>query len=113
MSVCAYNEETLSSLFQYSFQVPKCPGGGASDLAVVPQEMVTVTHSVVAQLSVGGLVGVADSSPSSATPTESWDVGPLLTQVHDLGPFKAGGLAVSGNRRTAAVVSQYCYNVAS
>jgi len=44
-------------------------------------------------------------SSSSQVDTVERDVGPLLSQVHDMGSFKAGGLAVSGTRKVASVVS--------
>ena len=62
--------------------------------------MVTVTHSVVAQLPIMGVVSLSHDPPDS---TE--DVGPLLSQVHNLGSFKARDLAVSGSRKLAAIVS--------
>ena len=95
MSLQYYSEEALSVLFQYSFEVAKDPSSPDST------DTVTLIHSVVAQLPVEG---VASLSCDTSTPC---DVGPLLTQVHSLGPFKAGGMAVSGNRKTAAVVSLF------
>lgn len=59
----------------------------------------TVTRSVVAQLPVGGVASLSCDSDGAVE-----DVGPLLTQVHSLGGFKGGMLAVSGNRKLAAVV---------
>ena len=59
---------------------------------------VSITHSVVAQLPIKGVI-------SSRDYPNVRDVGPLLTQVQNLGAFKAGGLAVSGTRKVAAVVS--------
>ena len=92
LSLQYYNEESLSVLFQYSFEAPKYPSSADST------ETVTLTHSAVAQLPIGGVVSSRDSSGP-------YDVQPLLTQLHTLGSFKAGGLAVSGSRKTAAVVS--------
>ena len=40
----------------------------------------------------------------SHDPTESVDIGHILTQICPLGPFRAGKLAVSGTRKLAAVV---------
>lgn len=62
--------------------------------------MVTVTHSVVAQVPIAGVASLSCDPSESAE-----DVAPLLTQVHNLGSFKAGDLAVSGTRKVAAIVS--------
>ena len=47
---------------------------------------------------------VASCSSFSSSSLQSVDVGPALTQVLRLRPFKPGGIAVSGARRLAAVV---------
>lgn len=73
-----------------------------------PATSVTMTHSFVAQLPT---VGVVSLPPPSLDTSVGVDVGPLLTQVHHLGVFKAGHLAVSGSRKVAAVVSSSCYHV--
>ena len=89
-------------LFQYSFDVPKDPPPSSPPAAALlsgstGDKTVTMTHSFAAQLPVGGVVSLSCDAAE--------DVGPLLTQVHNLGVFKAGELAVSGNRRLAAIVS--------
>ena len=94
MSLRHYNDENLSILFRYSFEVPKDPSSDDST------GIVTMTHSFIAQLPIEGVVSLSCDMIE--------DVGPLLTQVQNLGVFKAGDLAVSGSRKVAAVVSSIC-----
>ena len=99
LSIRAYDESNFTVLVQYSFKVLEetSPGDGTN-----PTRLVAVTHSVIAQLPIAGIVSLAKDSGSS----DVQDVGPMLTQVHVLGPFKAGRLAVvGGTRKLAAVVS--------
>ena len=80
-------------LFQYSFEVPKEPPPSSPSR----DNTVTMTHSFAAQLPVGGVVSLSRDTAE--------DVGPLLNPVHNLGVFKAGELAVCGERKLAAIVS--------
>ena len=62
-------------------------------------------HQAVAQFLIEGMVSLLQwDTVESHDPTESVDVGHILTQVCLLGPFRAGKLAVSGTRKLAAVV---------
>jgi hypothetical protein len=91
LSLRVYNDEYLSIVFQYSFEVPK------DSLSADTVDSVMMTHSFVAQLPMEGVVSLSCDVAE--------DVGPLLTQVHNLGTFKVGDLAVSGSRKVAAIVS--------
>lgn len=102
MSIRTYDENNVTVLVQYSFEELEERSPGSSGTS--PTKLVTVTHSVIAQLPIADAVSLAnDGSP------DIQDVGPMLTQVHVLGPFKAGRLAVvGGTRKLAAVVSLWC-----
>ena len=66
---------------------------------------IPLPHQAVAQLPIEGVVSLLPwDTVESHDPTESVDVGHILTQVCPLGPFRAGKLAVSGTRKLAAVV---------
>ena len=90
-----YNDNTLTILAQYSFKVPE------EDPKTKAMKMVTVTHSILAQLPLSHVV-------SRVGEEGQVDAGPLLEQVHVLEPFKAGRLAVMGDTRKLAAVVCIC-----
>lgn len=97
VSVRPYDSGNLTILSQYSFKVLEEDAKGTS------KKMVTVTHSVLAQLPFAAVLSLSEDDGAV-------DVGPLLTQVHVLEPFKAGRLAVmGGTRKLAAVVRLYSF----
>ena len=69
-----------------------------------------LTHQAVAQLPIEGVVSLLPWETEGSHDREGVDVGHILTQVLPLGPFRAGGLAVSGARQLAAVVSRALSN---
>ncbi len=94
MNVRPYDSNNLTILSRYSFEVPEEDARGTS------KKMVTINHSVLAQLPLSSVLSLSDSEGAH-------DIGPVLTQVHVMDPFNAGKLAVmGGTRKLAAVVSQ-------
>ena len=71
----------------------------------ITHESAPLPHQAVAQLPLEGVLSLLPWDTVESNDPESVDVGHILTQVHSLGPFRAGKLAVSGTRRLAAVVS--------
>ena len=101
LSLQYYDEDALSILLHYTpkkneEEEEELSGSGSAPLP----------HQAVAQLPVEGVVSLLpwDMVVESHDPTESVDVGRILTQVCPLGPLRAGKLAVSGSRKLAAVV---------
>ena len=98
LSLQYYNEDALSILLHYS------PKRDEEEVELAPGST-PLPHQAVAQLPVEGVVSLLPwDMVESHDPTESVDVGHILTQVCPLGPFRAGKLAVSGTRKLAAVV---------
>ena len=98
MSVRPYDSDNLTVLSQYSFKVPEEDPSASNSTST---KMVTVTHSVLAQVPFAAIFSMVQDKVSH----DASDIGPLLTHVHVLEPFKSGKLAVmGGTRKLAAVV---------
>ena len=101
LSLQYYNEGALSILLHYS---PKRDKDGDLSGSLTP-DSTPLPHQAVAQLPIEGMVSLLPwDTVESHDPTESVDIGHILTQVCPLGPFRAGKLAVSGTRKLVAVV---------
>ena len=105
LSLQYYDEDALSILLHYT---PKKNEEEEEELSGSGSGSTPLPHQAVAQLPVEGVVSLLpwDTVVESHDPTESVDVGRILTQVCPLGPLRAGKLAVSGSRKLAAVVRE-------
>ncbi len=103
LSLQFYNENTLSILFKYTFKLPEVTGSTNS----TTEKDRYATHSILSQLPIMGVTSLLSCDGDEGSVAK--DIGSLLTQVHNLGSFKAGKLAVGGNRKVAAVVSMRLY----
>lgn len=97
VSLQYYNEDALSILLRY---IPKREDHSPSpaDHDSLPPD----AFHIIAQLPIKGVVSLLPWDTAESHDLDGVDG--ILTQVLQLGPFKAGSLTVSGTRRLAAVV---------
>ena len=111
MGVRPYDDHYLTILLQYSIKLLEKKSSVDTDS---PDRWISSVHSVIAQLPIGGVVSLATDNECQ----DVRDVGPMLTQVHTVRPFKGSLLAVEGrSRKLVAMVSvsscMSCDHVAS
>ena len=99
VSLQYYNEDALSILLRYIPKTEDHSPSPANHDSLPPD-----AFHIIAQLPIEGLVSLLPWDTVESHDLESVDVGHILAQVLQLGPFKACSLTVSGTRRLAAVV---------
>ena len=99
VSLQYYSEDALSVLLRY---IPK--GEDHSPSPADHDSLPPDAFHIIAQLPIKGVVSLLPWDTAESHDLESVDVGHILVQVLQLGPFKASRLTVSGTRRLAAVV---------